>query len=238
MNVVYAHDEAKGHEVAQRFASTPSGSKHSITRLSFKETNMDFTELGSGKAIPGVCDLGLKNTLYTASTPTLFSTSAMRTVYDSYSAFMRTHPSANRSILLFEAADGKVMSSLPDDHTAYSHRGMMTTNAIIQATWDEDPNGIIAEAANKWGKEARDLLARQKVSGYDKLHAYVNYANRDEPLAALYGYDKERQRRLTELKRKYDPHGFFNAYRALPMEMEGWEKGIDIGAEERERDEL
>lgn len=238
MNVVFAHDDERGRRVAARFASSQEDVVNPIDRIYFQESNMDYSELGSGKAIPGVCDLGLKNTLYTASTPTLFETSAMKAAYESFASFVLANPGANRSILLFEAADGKAMASLPDHYSAYSHRGMMTTNAIIQATWDEDTDGKVSEAANTWGKEARDLLARPEVSGYDKLHAYVNYANSDEPLAALYGYDKKRQQKLTNLKKRYDPHGYFNAYRPLPSDMAGWNLPNAFEASAGTRDEL
>lgn len=238
MNVVYAHNEEKGRRIAEKFASSPEGTTEPITRISFRESNMNFSELGSGKAVPGVCDVNLKNTLYTASTPTLFETGSMKAVYESFASFVHAHPGANRSILLFEAADGKAIEALPHDYSAYAHRGMMTTNVIIQATWDEDVDGKVAEAANAWGKGARDLLAKAEISGYDKLYAYVNYANRDEPLAALYGYDEKRQRRLTGLKQKYDPHGFFNAYRPVPSDMTGWELPIASGAPQRPKDEL
>ncbi|KAH7408321.1 hypothetical protein DE146DRAFT_752456 [Phaeosphaeria sp. MPI-PUGE-AT-0046c] len=238
MNVVYAHDEEAGRKVAARFASSPEGTPSPITRILFNESNMDFSELGSGKAVPGVCDVNLKNTLWTASTPTLFETSAMKTVYESFASFVGAHIGANRSILLFEAADGRVMDALPNDYSAYAHRGMMTTNVIIQATWDEDNDGTVAEAANVWGKGVRDLLAKPEISGYDKLHAYVNYANKDEPLDALYGYDEERQQRLVSLKKRFDPHGYFNAYRALPSDMSGWEHVAASKNRKVTRDEL
>lgn len=238
MNIVYAHDEKAGRKVATRFASSPEGTPNPITRISFTESNMDFSELGSGKALPGVCDLNLKNTLWTASTPTMFGTGAMRIVYDSFASFVGAHLGANRSILLFEAADGKVMDALANDYSAYAHRGMMATNVIIQATWDKDTDGTLAKAANDWGRGVRDLLAKPKVSGYEKLHAYVNYANKDEPLGALYGYDEGRQQRLVSLKKRYDPHGFFNAYRALPSDMSGWKHVVASESRQRTRDEL
>ncbi|KAK9777219.1 putative FAD-binding PCMH-type domain-containing protein [Seiridium cardinale] len=238
VNLVYAHNEEEGRKVAQKFASSPKDATNPTTRLSFRETTMDFSELGSGKAIPGVCDVNLKNTLYTASSPTMFDADAMKAVYESFGSFVREHPSANRSIVLFEAASGQAMESLPQDYSAYAHRGKMTTNAIIQATWDMDLDGSVANAASSWGKGARDLLAKPEVSGYDKLYAYVNYANKDEPLAALYGYGKKRQQRLTSLKKKYDPHGFFNAYRPLPLEMSGWDLLASSKASQSDRDEL
>lgn len=170
MNVVYAHDEEAGHKVAEKFASSPKGTPNPITRIAFSETNMSFSELGSGKALPGVCDVNLKNTLYTASTQTLFETGAMKAVYESFSSFVSAHPSANRSILLFESADGKAVEALPNDHSAYPHRGRMNTNAIIQATWDEDFDGTVAAAAQCLGegcpgfaRKASDIWIRQAV---------------------------------------------------------------------------
>lgn len=238
MNVVYAHNENEGRKVAALFASRPGTAEKPITRIAFKDSIMDFSELGSGKALPGVCDVNLKNTLYTASTPTLFDVTAIKSAYESYRSFVARHPSTNRSILLFEAASGKAINAYPHDYTAYPHRGRMTTNAIIQATWDEDHDGDVANAANTWGKSTRDMLAREEVSGYDKLYAYVNYANSDEPAGALYGYDQKHQRRLTELKNAYDPQGFFNAYRPVPSEMDGWFVPVVPDVHVDTRDEL
>ncbi|KAI1433779.1 hypothetical protein GGR50DRAFT_688050 [Xylaria sp. CBS 124048] len=223
INIVYAHDEEAGSRVAARFKSTRDGAVKKISRVHFQESVMDFAELGSGKALPNVCDVNLQHTLHTTSTPTLFSTRAMKEAYESYGSFMRAHPQANRSILLFEAASGDVINALPADFSAYAHRGKMTTNVIIQASWDDQGNDELAEAASAWGKKTRDTLMTPEASGYDRLYAYVNYANKDEPLSALYGYEEWRHRKLTALKQKYDPHGFFNAYRPIPLEESGWD---------------
>lgn len=40
------------------------------------------------------------------------------------------------------------------------------------------------------------------------MRRYINYANGDEPLQALFGYEEWRWERLTALKREeYDPEG-------------------------------
>lgn len=238
MNIVYAHDESAGRHVAAMFASTPEGASNPIKRLYFNESLMNFSELGSGRAVPGVCDVNLRNTLYTASTPTFFDTGAMKDLYESFGSFIGAHPIANRSILLFEAASGQTLATLPDDYSAYPHRGKMTTNAIIQVTWDEGGDEDLSGIASAWGKGARDLLAKPKVSGYDRLYAYVNYANDDEPLSALYGYEDWRHRRLVGLKQKYDPHGFFNAYRPIPSELNGWQQSVLSQMHTGHKDEL
>lgn len=143
----------------------------------------------------------------------------MKNLYKSYGSFVRANPVANRSLLLFETTSRHAINAFPYDHSAYPHRGKLGTNAIIQMTWDDD---TLSEAADNWGKHARDLLAKPEVSGYDRLYIYQNYANNDEPLSAKYGYEKWRHEKLTALKQKYDPHGFFNAYNPIPLEMSGW----------------
>jgi hypothetical protein len=54
-----------------------------------------------------------------------------------------------------------------------------------------------------------------EVSGYGRLHQYVNYGNttkKQDPVEALYGYEPWRLRKLRALKEKYDPRGFFSWY--------------------------
>jgi hypothetical protein len=45
-----------------------------------------------------------------------------------------------------------------------------------------------------------------------KLYAYVNYANGEEGLEAMYGYEGWRLDRLRALKGEYDPLGRFSWY--------------------------
>lgn len=215
INIVSAHDIQAGKSVSAKFASSES-----ITRTHFNETLITFAELGSGAALPEVCTNSLSQDLYTASSPTIFSVESMKAVYASYSSFITSHPAANRSILLFEAASPNIIASVPDETTAYPHRGKMITNAIIQVTWDGDSS--LDEKADAWGKETRDLLAKPENSGYERLYAYINYANRDEPLQALFGYDEWRWEKLTRIKREYDPEGFFDGYHGIPRVVEGW----------------
>nr|CAQ58439.1 putative dehydrogenase [Sordaria macrospora] len=216
INIVSAHDTEAGKSVSARFASSSS---QGITRVHFNETLITFAELGSGAALPGVCANSLSQDLYTASSPSLFSPESMKAVYASYASFISANPAANRSILLFEAASPHVIASVPDDATAYPHRGKMVTNAIIQVTWDDES---LNEVADAWGRETRNLLARPENSGYEKLYAYINYANRDEPLQALFGYEEWRWEKLSKLKREYDPEGYFDGYHGIPRVVEGW----------------
>ncbi|KAL4405425.1 hypothetical protein CABS03_13607 [Colletotrichum abscissum] len=80
----------------------------------------------------------------------------------------------------------------------------------------------VADAVNNFFAEWRDKFAEPSSSGYDKLYVYQNYANEDEPLSALYGYNEWRHERLTSLKNKFDPRGLFNGYHPVPSNVAGW----------------
>lgn len=234
---MYAHDEESGRKLASRFASTAKGASLPIQRAFFNESILDFAELGSGRALPGVCEDRIRNSLYTASSPSFFDVAAMKELYRSYSVFVNANPVANRSILLFEAGSMQGISAFPGDHSAYAHRGKMSTNAIIQMSWDNDE---LTEAANSWARSTRDILNTPEVSGYERPYGYINYANHDEPLSVLYGYDDWRHERLTNLKNRYDPYGHFNAYRPIPHDVANWDQASEVKKRPQElvRDEL
>lgn len=66
------------------------------------------------------------------------------------------------------------------------------------------------DTANSYGKQIRTQL--QGGSGFKKPMPYLNYAQGDEPLGDVYGYENWRLGRLRQLKKSYDPKGAFNFY--------------------------
>ena len=74
-----------------------------------------------------------------------------------------------------------------------------------------DPN--LDDVVNDFWTPARDDFA--KVSGYDCLAVYVNYARGDEGPEAWYGATN--LPRLAELKRKWDPNEQFSVNNPVPL---------------------
>lgn len=67
---------------------------------------------------------------------------------------------------------------------------------------------------DRWLKAAQNLIIES--SGYGRLQQYVNYGHGFADSAeSLYGYDGHRMARLLELKDKYDPEGWFDAYQPV-----------------------
>lgn len=132
---------------------------------------------------------------------------------------VEAHPSASASMLMIETFANQAMNKHPDDFSAFPHRGRFNNMIELVMIYLEEKDAAAVEAFSiKW----RNKWAEKKYSGYDKLHMYQNYGHGDEPLGALYGYEKWRQVRLTDLKNKYDPRGLFNGYHAVPRTLDGW----------------
>lgn len=67
----------------------------------------------------------------------------------------------------------------------------------------------IEERALRHGNKMRDAAVNGNGG---KLFAYVNHANGEEGLEAMYGYEGWRLDRLRALKGEYDPLGRFSWY--------------------------
>ncbi|KAI1499786.1 hypothetical protein F5X99DRAFT_410706 [Biscogniauxia marginata] len=220
INVVYAHDKDAGRRLASNFASTPANATYPITRLSLNESYIPFAELPLAGSNVAVCERGHNQDIYPVTAREFFDVDAMVDLYESYGSFVRANPGASGSILLFESASPQGLLAYPDDHSAFPLRGRYVLSGLISMLWDDNS---LTNAVDSWASGARDTLARPEISGNDRLYAYQNYGHGDEPLSALYGYDQWRHERLTGLKQKYDPHNFFSAYHAIPLEIGGWD---------------
>ncbi|KAI0098683.1 hypothetical protein GGR51DRAFT_576935 [Nemania sp. FL0031] len=219
LNLVYAHDEQKGRALASKFASTGPKAKYPITRVSFTESFVTFADLPLQGAAMATCEKGHNQDVYPAMAAHFFDIPTMMNLYKSFGSFVRANPVANGSLILFEYAGHSVTNSLPDDHSAFPLRNKYTLSSIISMAWDGNNDTKVIDA---WAANARRTLAQPKVSGSDKVYVYENYAHGDESLSAIFGYEAWRHKRLTGLKAKYDPHGFFNAYHAIPLDLKKW----------------
>lgn len=78
------------------------------------------------------------------------------------------------------------------------------------------PDATLDAAADSWLRAAAKVL--HDTSGFESPAVYLNYAQGDEGLAALYGDEAWRLEKLKALKRLYDPRGVFDAYHPIPRE--------------------
>ncbi|ESZ94484.1 hypothetical protein SBOR_5132 [Sclerotinia borealis F-4128] len=77
------------------------------------------------------------------------------------------------------------------------------------------PNSITDPIAQEFGQKLRKYL-QDGSEDPEHLHAYVNYADGEESLQAVYGWDKWRLEKLRKLKAQWDPKNIMRYY--VPIE--------------------
>jgi fumiquinazoline A oxidase len=185
---------------------------------SFNESIITFADLpakSAGGAFTLSCGKGLRKNNYSVNMKN-FNLTTMRFVFDQYTNFLAANPNANQSAWLIEVFGQEGENAFPTGSSAYPNRGFDNIRPIIGATYSDDS---VAEAADQYLQTVRNACAA--TSGYGKLRVYQNYAHGDEPLAAMYGYEKGRLQKLQCLKAKYDPNDVFKGYHGIPMPAKG-----------------
>ncbi len=203
-----------------------------ISENTYPWSKLDYD--AAGGTIASSCVKGFKRTTFSMNLA-YFNLTTIREALDSFSLFVKSHPSAAMSGVIFEVFGQQGLLAVDSDASAYPHRKQDAILALMQFQWSNEADTAVIEA---YGPLWRAKLA--KTSGYtatidqrygdwdsrgqgrrfqtaptaeeEHLFVYQNYAHGDEPLEALYGYEAWRLERLRALKRKYDPLNKFKAY--------------------------
>ena len=132
---------------------------------------------------------------------------------DAMNALAHVEPELSGSAIIFEAYSLHAVQSVPAASTAFPDRenGLLIAAIMLwnASGLDQADTAAVQERAAYHGRKMRDAIVQGNGG---KLHAYVNYANGDEGLESMYGYDGWRLDRLRALKGEYDPLGRFSWY--------------------------
>lgn len=155
------------------------------------------------------CQHGTSSLRYPMSTVN-YTLSAME---EAMTALRNVDPELAGSAMIFEAYSLHAVQSVAAGSTAFPDRENGLLNAAIML-WnatglDAARTARVIERADYHGKKMRDAVVNGSGG---KLHAYVNYANGDEGMGAMYGYEEWRLERLRGLKERYDPKRRFGWY--------------------------
>ncbi|EXF79652.1 hypothetical protein CFIO01_12138 [Colletotrichum fioriniae PJ7] len=212
VNLVYSGPEEEGRKYTERFSSFS---------VDLQENMLGWEELPT-KTVHGLisqsCATGPRYNLRALNTKVLNPTTWVNFT-DAFETFLVANPLAAGSAMMIETFPVQGVKALSDDYSAFPHRDHFENVIESIGSYTDDS---VADAVNNFFAEWRDRFAEPSSSGYDKLYVYQNYANEDEPLSALYGYDEWRHERLTGLKNKFDPQGFFNGYHPVPSNAAAW----------------
>ncbi|KAB5566330.1 hypothetical protein GE09DRAFT_1171507 [Coniochaeta sp. 2T2.1] len=137
-----------------------------------------------------------------------YNVSAIRKVYDEIDERTHRHPEFRGSIFLLEGYANQGVRAVDPDSTAYPHRN---ERLLLTCYVNYKPDPALDDAAQEFAQKLRQHL----LDGSDdptRLKAYVNYANGDEPLEAVYGWEEWRLEKLRGLKKKWDPENRMRYY--------------------------
>jgi hypothetical protein len=117
-------------------------------------------------------------------------------------------PAFNRSLVILEGYSQQGVKAFSSGDSAYPFRGSNLLVAPI-IRWVEGSEQL-AGTAVRLGEALRDIF--HESSGFKQKRAYVNYAFGTESKKEMYGDEAWRQKKLSALKRKYDPRRQFSFY--------------------------
>ncbi|KAJ2979491.1 hypothetical protein NUW58_g7186 [Xylaria curta] len=187
------------HDIGPLSVQTGQGTMHDLAVVTFQDAD------GPG------CAYGLTSLRYPIGLKS-YNVAAVRQVYDEIDKTFRQVPEVAGSFFVLEGYSTQAVQAVDADTTAFPHRDdkILVTSYINYA-----PNPSIDPLAQEFGKKLRKYL----LDGSDDpahLHAYVNYADGDEPLPAVYSWEDWRLEKLRRLKAQWDPKNKMRFY--VPIE--------------------
>ncbi|KAL8630706.1 hypothetical protein Q9189_003547 [Teloschistes chrysophthalmus] len=202
----YAGTAAQASEWLNRFTDLKPAAIRKYESIPFTQV----LSAANADVCSGICQHGSSWRLFPIGLKT-YNTTANRQAYDLLKRLVNEHPEFGQSIIQFENYAVGGMKAVDAASTAYPHR-----NDDILVSFDPIyPRSTVSDAiALDVAQKFRAALHAGDTPGRN-FTAYVNYANGDEPIEALYGYEGWRLDRLRALKKKYDPSNkfrFFNPF--------------------------
>ncbi|KAK6362674.1 hypothetical protein TWF730_000129 [Orbilia blumenaviensis] len=158
------------------------------------------------------CEKGGRKPAYSVGLKRMNPT-AFKNIWDAYVKFLNKNgvDKVGRSAMLVECYSYVTARSIERATTAYPHRDVNFQAVILG--WYNDKK--FDKEAEKLGRYVREQWL--STSGSQKDHVYINFARGDESLETIYG-EGWRLRKLTALKKKWDPLGRFGQYFPLPID--------------------
>ncbi|KAI0970445.1 FAD-binding domain-containing protein [Xylaria arbuscula] len=187
------------HDIGPLNVQTGEGLLHDLAVITYQDLD------GPG------CAYGMTSLRYPIGLKS-HNIAAVRKVYNTIDETFRRVPEVAGSFFLLEGYSTQAVEAIDPNATAFPHRDdkILITSYIMYT-----PDDAITPLAQEFGKKLRQYL----LDGSDEpahLRAYVNYADGDEPLPAVYGWDDGRLEKLKKLKLKWDPKNTMRYY--VPIE--------------------
>ncbi|KAI0854095.1 hypothetical protein F5Y00DRAFT_222271 [Daldinia vernicosa] len=155
---------------------------------------------------PG-CAKGLTSLRYPIGLKS-YNTASIRKVYNEIDETFRRVPELAGSFFLLEGYSTQGVQAIDEASTAFPHR---SDEVLVTSYVQYKPDESMDTTAQEFGKKLRDYLL-EGSDDPDRLRAYVNYANGDESLEEIYGWEEWRLEKLRKLKKHWDPENRMRYY--------------------------
>lgn len=141
-----------------------------------------------------------------------YNVAAVRKVYNEIDETFRKVPELAGSFFLLEGYSTQAVKAVDPASTAFPHRSddILVTSYILYK-----PNPTIDPIAKEFGRKLQKYLLDESDDPAH-LRAYINYANGEESLQEVYGWEDWRLQKLRKLKSKWDPNNVMRYY--VPIE--------------------
>ncbi|KAI0814416.1 hypothetical protein GGR55DRAFT_431499 [Xylaria sp. FL0064] len=183
------------HDIGPLMVQAGEGTLHDLAVLTFQDQD------GPG------CAYGLTSLRFPIGLKS-YNVPAVRKVYDYIDETFAKVPEVAGSFFLLEGYSTQAVQAVDPASTAFPHRD---DEILVTSYVQYKPNSTIDPIAEAFGKQLRSFLL-EGSDDPEHLHAYVNYANGDEPLEAVYGWDEWRLQKLRQLKQQWDPKNKMKYY--------------------------
>ncbi|KAL8767160.1 MAG: hypothetical protein Q9209_006251 [Squamulea sp. 1 TL-2023] len=140
-----------------------------------------------------------------------YNVTANREVYNLFKQLVAKHPEFDGTVAQFENYAQQGMRAVNPASTAYANRD---DDILVSLSPVYPPSAVNDAIATEYGSKARAIWHAGDFPDRN-VTAYLNYANGDETLEAVYGYDSWRLERLRALKKRYDPNNNFRFYNPI-----------------------
>ncbi|KAF7947824.1 hypothetical protein EAE96_008902 [Botrytis aclada] len=187
------------HNIGPLSVQTGQGSLHDLAVVTFQDAD------GPG------CAYGMTSLRYPIGLKA-YNVTAVRQVYNEIDSTFRKVPEIAGSFFLLEGYSTQAVQAIDAASTAFPHRddNILVTSYVMYA-----PDSNIDPIAKEFGEKLRKYLLDGSEDP-EHLCAYVNYADGDESLQAIYGWETWRLEKLKKVKAQWDPKNTMRYY--VPIE--------------------
>ncbi|TGO81081.1 hypothetical protein BPOR_1368g00010 [Botrytis porri] len=176
------------HEIGPLSVQTGQGSLHDLAVVTFQDAD------GPG------CAYGMTSLRYPIGLKS-YNVMGVRKVYNETDSTLRKVPEIAGSFFLLEGYSTQPVKAIDAASTTFPHQddNIVVTSYVMYA-----PDSNIDPVAKEFGEKLRKYLLDGSEDP-EHLHAYVNYADGDESLQAIYGWETWRWEKLKKLKAQWEP---------------------------------